>query len=265
MKQQKSSGGDTLSPTSNLISGLTLNSGMLETRTDQARAMLAEAGRERDSFAKNREAINQRLDDVANMLKQIQLEEEKLDNTHNAFDTRMEEMDKMLVHLELEKQKLVQWKQEVQNQQEINSKQTKKLEKSQAAFQKQSDMVAQLMRQQQETKSLLDTREDELKSREEALALRELAVKKGEIALVHREHALKAYEQEVQKQINAYLQNENALRERMNGVMNDAMENSLINHSSEFSTQYIPGTATQVIDPLQTTAPSGRSAYRSVE
>lgn len=265
MKQQKSSGGDTLSPISNLISGITLDSVMLETRTDQARAMLAEAGRERGSFAKNREAINQRLDDVANMLKQIQLEEEKLDNTHNAFDTRMKEMDKMLVHLELEKQKLVKWKQEVQNQQDINSKQTKTLEKSQAAFQKQSDMVAQLMRQQQETKSLLDTREEKLKSREEALAHRELTVKKGEITLIHREQALKAYEQEVQKQISTYLQNENALRERMNGVMNDAMENSLITHSSEFSTQYIPGTATQVIDPPQTTAPSGKSAYRSVE
>jgi len=150
------------------------------------------------------------------------------------------------VHLEFEKTGLVRWKQELLKQQDVNSKQTKKLEKSQAAFQKQSDLVAQLMRQQQETKSLLDAREEELQTREEALALRELVVKKGEVTLVHREQALKAYEQEVQKQINTYLQNENALQERMNGIMNKAVDHSLINHDSEFSTPYIPGTVTQV-------------------
>ncbi|KEQ68893.1 hypothetical protein M436DRAFT_86050 [Aureobasidium namibiae CBS 147.97] len=220
MKQRKSPAGSSLSPVSNLMSGLSLGPVMPETKTtEQATAMLEAVERERDLFAKHRAEIKQRLDDVTEILRQIRLKEEKLDNTHNAIDTKMENMDEMIVHLEFEKTGLVRWKQELQKQHDVNSKQTKKLEKSQAAFQKQSDLVAQLMRQQQETKSLLDAREEEIKSREEALALRELAVKKGEITLVHREQALKAYEQEVQKQINTYLQNENALQERMNGVL----------------------------------------------
>lgn len=220
--------------------------------------MLDEFEREKESFAKDRGEIKERLNDVTNILRQIELKEEKLVNTHNAIDTRMEKMDEMIVHLELEKTGLVRWKQELLKQQDVNSKQTKKLEKSQAAFQKESDLVAQLMRQQQETKLLLDAREEEIKSREETLALRELAVKKGEISLLHREQALKAYEQEVQKQINTYLQNENALQERMNGIMNEAVDNSLINHDSEFSTPYIPGTVKQVFNPLRASTSPGK-------
>lgn len=265
-KQQASSGGDRSSPISNIISGSSLGSGMLETNTtEQAIKLLEEVERDRDLFAKDRREIRQRLDDVTTILRQIKLKEEKLDNTHNAIDTKVDRMDEMIVHLEFEKTGLVRWRQKLQSQQDANSKQTEELEKSQAAFQKQSDLVAQLMRQQQETKSLLDTREEELKSREEALALREFAVKKGEISLIHREHALKAYEQEVQKQINTYLQNENALRERMNGIMNEAVENSLINHDSEYSTPYIPGTATQVFHLSQATILSEQSPHRIIE
>lgn len=266
MKQRKSSSGKSLSPVSNLMSGLSLGPVMPETNTTkQAIAMLDEFEREKESFAKDRGEIKERLNDVTNILKQIKLKEEKLDNTHNAIDTKMEKMDEMIVNLEFEKTGLVRWKQELQKQQDVNSKQTKKLEKSQAAFQKQSDLVAQLMRQQQETKSLLDAREEEIKSCEEALVLRELAVKKGEVTLVHREHALKAYEQEVQKQINTYLQNENALQERMNGIMNQAVDNSLINHESEFSTPYIPGTVTQVIIPRRATPHPRNTTHGSAE
>jgi hypothetical protein len=155
-------------------------------------------------------------------------------------------MDKMLAHLELEKSEIATWKRALQNQQEINTKQTKKIEHSQKAFQQQSNMLAQLMRQQQQTKEDQDSRENDLNTREKALALRELAMKKGEITLVHREQALKAYEQEVQKQINTYLQNENALQERMNRMMDKSIETTLTNHSSEFSTPYIPGETTRV-------------------
>lgn len=239
---------------------------MLETKTtEQAIALIEEAEEERELFLKDRGEIKQRLDDVTKILRQIKIKEEKLDSTHNAIDTRMEKMDRMIVNLEFEKTGLVRWRQELQKHQDLNSKQTKKLEKSQAAFQKQSDQLAQLMRQQQETKLVLDTREEKLESREEALALRELAVKKGEVAMIHREQALKAYEQEVQKQISIYLQNESALQDRMNSVMNDAMEHTLVNLSPEFSTPYIPGTATQVTISPRATACYGTNAYSSVE
>jgi hypothetical protein len=88
-------------------------------------------------------------------------------------------------------------------------------------------------------------------------------VKKGEITLVHREQALKAYEQEVQKQINTYLQNENALQERMNRMMDKSIETTLTNHSSEFSTPYIPGETTQVF--CGATVPTKKHTNRSVE
>lgn len=246
MKQKASSGGDTLSPITNVMSGLSLDSGMLETKTEDAKAMLAEVEREKQALEQNKGEISQRLDDVANILKQIQLKEEKLDITHNAIDIRMDSMDKMLAHLELEKDEILRWKGELQKQQEINTEQAEKLEHSQKAFQKQSNTLAQLMRQQQQTKADQDSRENDLKSREEALALRDLALKKGEITLVHREQALKAYEQEVQKQINTYLQNENALQERMNRMMDKSIETTLTNHSSDFSTPYIPGETTRV-------------------
>lgn len=265
-KQQVASSGDALSPVSNLISGLSLDSGILETKTaEQAIKLLEEVGREKESFAKDRGEIRQRLDDVTNILRQIELKEEKLDNTHNALDTKMEKMDEMIVHLEWEKTRLVRCKKELQNKEDVISERTEKLEKSQATFQNQSDQLAQLMRKQQETKSHLDAREEELGSREEALALRELAVKKGEIALIHREHALKAYEQEIQKQIATYMQNENIIQQRMNGIMNGAMENSLINHSSEFSTQYIPGTATQVNVSFRAAASLEKHTYDAAE
>jgi hypothetical protein len=245
MAQHGCSSGDASSPASNFES-ISLDSGVLDTKIKQAKAMLAEVEREKQVLEKNTGEVGQRLDDVANILKQIQLKEEKLDLTHNAIDIRMDNMDKMLVQLELEKKEIARWKLELQHQQEINGKQTEKLELGQKALKKQSDMLAQLMRQQHQTKSNLDTREDELEAREKSLALRELALKKGEITLVHREQGLKAYEQEVQKQINTYLQDENALQKRMDRMMNQSLETTLTNHSSDFSTPYVPG-STQVL------------------
>jgi chromosome segregation ATPase len=244
MEQHACSSGDASSPASN-IKSITLDSGVLDTKMKQAKAMLAEVEREKQVLEKNTGEIGQRLDDVANILKQIQLKEEKLDLTHSAIDIRMDNMDKMLEQLELEKKEIARWKLELRHQQEINGKQTEKLELGQKALKKQSDMLAQLMRQQHQTKSSLDTREQELEAREKSLALRELALKKGEITLVHREQGLKAYEQEVQNQINTYLQDENALQKRMDRMMNQSLETTLTNHSSDFSTPYIPG-STQV-------------------
>jgi hypothetical protein len=206
MEQHACSSGNASSPASN-IKSISMDSGVLDTKMEQAKAMLAEVERE----------------------KQV----------------RMDNMDKMLVQLELEKKEIARWKLELQHQQEINGKQTEKLEIGQKALKKQSDMLAQLMRQQHQTKSSLDTREEELEAREKSLALEELALKKGEITLVHREQGLKAYEQEVQKQINTYLQDENALQKRMDRMMNQSLETTLTNHSSDFSTPYVPG-STQV-------------------
>ena len=206
LMQKASSGSDTLSPVLDVISGLSLDSGVPETKTEQARATLAGMQLEKEMFSRHQEEIGQRLDDVAKILRQIQLKEEKFSITNNAIDTRMDSMGKMLLHLEQEKNELVRWRRGLQDQQDINSKQTEKLEHRQKAFEKQSDLLVQLMRQQHQMKSDLDSREHDLKSREDTLALRDLAVKKGEITLIHREQALKAYEHEVQKQINAYLQ-----------------------------------------------------------
>jgi hypothetical protein len=261
MEQQASLRGDASSPASNFKS-ISMNSEVLDTKMEQAKAMLAEVEREKQVLEKNAGEIGQRLDDVANILKQIQLKEEKLDLTHSAIDIRMDNMDKMLVQLELEKKEIARWKLELQHQQEINGKQTEKLELGQKALKKQSDMLAQLMRQQHQTKSSLDTREEELEAREKSLALRELALKKREITLVHREQGLKAYEQEVQKQINTYLQDEDALQKRMDRMINQSLETTLTNHSSDFSTPYVPG-STQVSFPAYN---FGRPrTYRAVE
>jgi DNA repair exonuclease SbcCD ATPase subunit len=247
MKQHAFSSGDASSPVSNIKSSLSLDSGMLDSTMEQAKVMLVDVELEKEILERNTGEIGQRLDDVADILKQIQLKEEKLDLTHTAIDIRMENMDKMLVQLELEKQEIARWKLELQHQQESNQKQTAKLELGQKALQKQSDMLAQLMRQQHQTKSNLDSREEKLEAREKSLALREVALKKGEITLVHREQGLKAYEQEVQKQIDSYLQDENALQKRMDRMLNQSLETTLTNHSEDFSTPYVPGSTTQVI------------------
>jgi chromosome segregation ATPase len=246
MERQAISSGDASSPASNIKSSVSLNSGVLDSKMEEAKAMLAEVELEKKTLEKSTGEIGQRLDDVATILKQIQLKEEKLDVTHTAIDVRMDNMDRMLGQLELEKQEIAQWKLELQQQQEVNGKQTEKLEHGQKALQKQSDMLAQLMRQQHQTKSNLDSREEKLEAREKTLALRELALKKGEITLVYREQGLKAYEQEVQKQINSYLQDENALQKRMDRMLNQSLETTLTNHSEDFSTPYVPGSETQV-------------------
>jgi chromosome segregation ATPase len=248
-RQAISSGDASSSPVLNIESSLSSNSGVLDSKMEQAKVMLAGIELEKKTLERDTGEIGQRLDDVANILKQIQLKEEKLDLTHNAIDIRMDSMDKMLVQLEMEKKEIARWKLELQQQQQANVKQTEKLEHGQKALQKQSDMLAQLMRQQHQTKSNLDSREEKLGAREKALALRELALKKGEITLVHREQGLKAYEQEVQKQINSYLQDENALQKRMDRMLNQSLETTLTNHSEDFSTPYIPGSTTHVILP----------------
>jgi chromosome segregation ATPase len=249
MERQTMSSGDASSPASNFKTSVSFNSGALDSKMEEAKAMLAEVEVEKKTLERNTGEIGQRLDDVANILKQIQLKEEKLDLTHSAIDIRMDNMDRTLSQLELEKHEIAQWKLELQQQQEVNDKQTEKLEHGQKALQKQSDMLALLMRQQHQAKANLDSREAKLEAREKTLALRELALKRGEITLVHREKGLKAYEQEVQKQINSYLQDENALQKRMDRMLNQSLETTLTNHSEDFSTPYVPGSTTQVIFP----------------